>query len=107
MAVTVRIFNSNTSIILIASGFIDEGVIETIKREAWDNDIIHTIELIPDPAMDAKGNQGGFTALGAKVDDYESEKFKYWIEVMLQNQNVLIRLKLAGKWPPGVHAVES
>ena len=84
-----------------------EDVIETIKREAWDNDKIHTIELIPDPAMDAKGNQGGFTALGAKVDDYESEKFKYWIEVMLQNQNVLIRLKVAGKWPPGDHAVES
>ena len=32
VAVTVRIFNSNTSIILIASGFIDEGVIETIKE---------------------------------------------------------------------------
>ena len=58
---------------MIASGFIDEGVIETIKREAWDNDKIHTIELIPDPAMDAKESQGGLHLVLVKVDDYESE----------------------------------
>ena len=50
----------NTSIILIASGFIDEGVIETIKREKHEIMIKYIqLSLIPDPAMDAKESQEG------------------------------------------------
>ena len=41
-----------------------------------------------------------------KVDDYESENL-HSIQNNLQNQNVLNRLKVAGKWPPGGHALES
>ena len=64
------------------------------------------MSLIPDPAMDAKESQEGLQHLVHKVDDYESENL-HSIQNNLQNQNVLNRLKLAEKWPPGDHAVES
>ena len=55
----------NTSIILIASGFIDEGVIETIKERHEIMIKYIQMSLIPDPALDAKGISGRFVALGA------------------------------------------